>query len=212
MTFNNQPDWASAIQINEFTETKEKELIHPSGSDEASYFNSGKYDSFQIIEKCNLKKDETICEFGCGDGRILRHLSGHYKVYGVDIVDNFINRSHKYNLNTTLVKDCKLKFNKIYSLTVFIHLNKEDSREALEFIYDHLEPGGTAHLHILVYGFDHDSEEYIQLNYWSKETLDTMVKTIGFNVEHIEEMEGDITIGQFAANHDNFCIFSKPSI
>lgn len=201
--------WDKGIK-NEFSRTEKQALIHPSGFDEIQYFNSGKYDSLQVINKCNLKKEDLILEYGCGDGRIMRHLNDNYNIYGVDIVEDFILHSHKLNLKTSLLENNKINnFDKIYSLTVFIHLNKSNSKNALQYIYDNLKDGGLAYLQILVYGFDHDANEYIALNYWKKETLEKMVKSIGFKINHIEEMKGNINEGKFADNHNNFCIFEK---
>tara|TARA_R100000231_G_C5301607_1_gene157699 strand:- start:386 stop:1006 length:621 start_codon:yes stop_codon:yes gene_type:complete len=202
--------WDKAIEQNDYTLQKRKELIHPSGFDEIQYFNSGKKDAFDIIEKCNLNKEQKILEFGCGDGRILRHLNNLLNVQGVDIVQKFIEESHNFNLKTCLLDELKENdFNIIYSLTVFIHLNKDDSKKALQYIYDHLKKGGLAYLQILVYGFDKDGTEFINLNFWKKETLIKMAQEIGFKVKHIEEMEGNIHKAQWARNHNDFCIFEK---
>tara|TARA_A100000171_G_C2127175_1_gene144283 strand:+ start:374 stop:994 length:621 start_codon:yes stop_codon:yes gene_type:complete len=202
--------WNEAIDNNNNSLTRRKELIHPSGHNDIDYFNSGKRDALHVIKSCELKKDEFILEYGCGDGRILRHLDGHYEVQGVDICYKFIDESRKYNLRTFHIDiDLFFKFDKIYSLTVFIHLNKDQSKKALQYIYKHLKEGGKAYLQILVYGFDRNANEFIGLNYWKKETLIKMVEDIGFKVNHIEEMKGNVDEGIFANNHNNFCIFEK---
>ena len=203
--------WDDAIDDNDDLQRKtKKEIIHPSGNNEIDYFNSGKQAALYIIESCHLKKDDNILEYGCGDGRILRHLDGHYSVSGVDIVKDFVLESHKYNLTTFHLDDvCDVKYDKVYSFTVFIHLNKENSLKALQYIYDHLKEGGKAYLQILVYGLDHDANEFFQLNFWKKETLEKMVKSVGFKVENIEIMNGDIHNEKWADNHNKFCIFQK---
>lgn len=201
--------WDQAIHEGNFSLQERKALIHPSGFDEAEYFNTGKRDAAQVIKDCNLKSNEKVLEYGCGDGRIMRHLDS-YNLHGVDIVQKFIDESHKFKLNTCLLQDLKHNdFDKVYSLTVFIHLNKDTSRKALQYIYDHLKDGGLAYLQILVYGFDHDASQYINLNYWKKETLINMAEEVGFKVKHIEEMKGNINKCEWAENHNNFCIFEK---
>ncbi len=201
--------WDQAIREGNFSLQERKALIHPSGMDEAEYFNTGKRDAAQVIKDCNIKSGEKVLEYGCGDGRIMRHL-GSYNLHGVDIVQKFIDESHNFKLNTCLLQDLKHNdFDKVYSLTVFIHLNKDTSRKALQYIYDHLKDGGLAYLQILVYGFDHDASQYINLNYWKKETLINMAEEVGFKVKHIEEMKGNINKSEWAENHNNFCIFEK---
>jgi len=189
-----------------------KDLIHPSGVDEQEYNQSGEASAKHILERCKFNKKHKVLEYGCGNGRILRHLQD-YNVYGCDLVDLFVKDGTQLGVKK-LYKLDKLKrnnfFDIVFSYTVFIHLNDEDTEKALKYIYQKLKSGGLAYLQIPIYDeqTDHDGH-FISVRSWKKEKLFSLVEKIGFKIIDYKKNPGLFSFDKIGENHEYLHCFEK---
>ena len=185
-------------------------VIHPAGLEgNLEWYNTGLRDANYTIEEIRLKQDESVLEYGCGNGRILRHLND-YNAYGVDIVPAFVNEAvEKHECCSYLLDDCHQIVDKVYSLTVFIHLRHEQARTALKYIHEHLVDGGTAHIQALIYQKDKDATNFSDMSCYKRETFIDMAEKCGFEVLETFENDGDIDLGEFGPYHNKYQVLRK---
>jgi len=188
-----------------------KDLIHPSGIDKDKYNQSGKRDAEIIKNACNFGGNKKILEYGCGNGRILKHLS-NYNIYGVDLVDDFLNDAKNngiknlYNINDSFDE----KFDIIYSYTVFIHLSDNDTINALKYIYDKLKNNGKAYLQIPLYEKQTNHKgNFIDVRSWETNNLFPILQNMGFNIENYNVSNGEFNYYNIGKYHDSFIELSK---
>ena len=177
--------------------------IHPAGgkSDE-EYWSSGLSDAQNIQLK--IGNVDTILEFGCGNGRILRAIS-HPKVYGVDISPEFVSGLE----NGYLVDEFTEIVDSVYSLSVFIHLKRHEAIKALQWIYDHLSHNGKAYLQIPIYDTDTEPNSFIDVGVWSSSEFTKCVNQIGFKVVEMWVNTGSFSYDNIGPNHNKLQVLEK---
>lgn len=201
--YDNWKDWHDAEKVV-LNKAVIDYVIHPAGIEGSlEWYNTGLRDAQYVIAECDLKKDETVLEYGCGNGRILRHLN-EYLSAGCDIVPDFVEEANAKDCEAYLLEDLKGTFKKVYSLTVFIHLRKEQARTALNYIYQHLDDDGEAYIQALVYQKDKDAKNFSDMTCYKAETWNDLCEECGFKVVELWENEGDIDNNEFGANHNKF--------
>ena len=189
--------------------------IHPSGNNPEEWEKSGKHAAnvvdFIITSKYpNVKK---VLDYGCGTCRVLKHLpSDKYDLQGVDISPAFVDESKKMGYNCHLLDDCNDQFDCIFSLTVFIHLNKVDGKKALQYCFDHLKPGGIALLQIPIYDVEKDPETWTHVGTWSFEHFKNVCREIGFELIDIRGSKGALNYHALGKNHGHYQQLVKPII
>jgi SAM-dependent methyltransferase len=184
-------------------------VIHPAGLDgKLEWFNTGLRDAEYTISELKLQKQESVLEYGCGNGRILRHLD-QYNSHGVDIVPAFVEEAREKGCDAYLLEDFHEKVDKVYSLTVFIHLRHDQARTALKYIHEHLVDGGTAHIQALIYQKDKDSTNFSDMTSYKKQTFIDMAEECGFEVLETFENPGDIDKGEFGIHHNAYQVLRK---
>lgn len=188
-----------------------KDLIHPSGTNDEKYFISGENDATIIKNRINFKNTDKILEYGCGNGRILKHLQD-YNIYGVDLVKDFIDDGKKQNIKNLFtleeLKDNDFKY--IFAYTVFIHLNDEDTEKALKYIYDKLNKDGLAFLQIPIYEIqtNHDNN-FICVRSWTLTNLNNLLKKIGFQLIDYKKNKNKFDYLNIGEYHDYLHIVKK---
>lgn len=184
--------------------------IHPAGynKDEKEWLTSGKIASDNTINEISLKKKESVLEYGCGAGRILRHLK-KYNSYGVDIVEDFVLDARKLGCKSYLLENFSRRVDKVFSLTVFIHLRKEQAITALKYIHKHLKKNGTAYIQALIYQKDKDATNFSDMTCYRKETFIKMCEENGFRILNIYENHGDIDKQEYGENHNRYQVLEK---
>jgi len=187
--------------------TKAKEYIHPSGNDVLIYNTSGQK-SAEIIQKyIGVSK---VMEYGCGDGRILRHIKDCEKI-GVDIVPEFVRECDSNGLCAKEIKD--YNFNEdcdiVYSITVFIHLSKKDAYEALKNIWKALKPNGLALLQIPIYETSKEPNSFIDVGSWTEKELKEVCDSIGYELIEVHTNKGSFSYETIGKNHEALQILKK---
>ena len=200
-------DWFQA-EKKYFSEADKNWVIHGSGRNPEEWIRSGQENAEYTLEVMEAEDHETILEYGCGNGRILKHINPN-KCYGVDIVPDFVKECTDSGLNAYLLEDFHEKVDKVYSLTVFIHLKHHQAEEALNYIHKHLKIGGKAYLQVLIYQKDKDSKNFSDMTCYKKETFEKMAEKCGFKVLKLWENEGDIDAGDIGEHHNKYSIFEK---
>lgn len=189
-----------------------EDLIHPAGGiNKDEYNKSGIASAEYVKNKCNFTKDSKILEYGCGNGRILKHLQD-YNIWGVDLVQDFINDGilngikNLYNIETELNE----KFDIIFSYTVFIHLNDNDTINALKYIYNHLKDDGKAYLQMPLYDemTEHDGN-FICVRTWNTKKLIPILHDLGFIVKSFKVNEGKFDYNNIGKYHEEFIMLQK---
>lgn len=205
--YENWNDWFQA-EKKYFSEADKNWVIHGSGRDPVEWEKSGQENAEYTLNLMEAEPHETILEYGCGNGRILRWIQPN-QCYGVDIVPDFVQECKNMNLDAYLLEDFKEKVDKVYSLTVFIHLKHHQAEEALKYIHSHLKEGGRAYLQVLVYEKDKDSRNFSDMTCYKKETFEKMVESCGFKIIKLWENQGDIDEGDIGEHHNKYSIFEK---
>jgi len=185
-----------------------KVYIHPSGWSTELYKSSGK-ETAKMIQKY-IKTGEKVLEYGCGNGRLMRHLTD-CKLRGVDIVPEFVNECIKEGLDATLIKEYDFNgdLDVIYCITVFIHLSKQDGKEALINICKGLKVGGIALLQIPIYDENKDPNCWIDVGTWTEELLRKTCDEIGFDIVELHKNSGAFSYENIGENHDKVQILKK---
>jgi len=187
---------------------KAKEYIHPSGNNEGEYLVSG-IKSAQIIQSY-IPKPFKVLEYGCGDGRILRHIKDCQTV-GLDIVPEFVSACVSYGLyskeikNYTFKEDCDI----VYSITVFIHLSKKDGYEALNNIWKALKPEGIALLQIPIYDTSKEPNSFIDVGTWTEKELRDACFNTGFELLEVNSNKGSFSYENIGKNHEALQVLKK---
>lgn len=187
--------------------TKAKEYIHPSGNDILNYNKSGQSSAKNIQKYIPLTK---VMEYGCGDGRILRHIKD-CEIIGVDIVPEFVLECKKNGLLAEEIKNYKFKedCDIVYSITVFIHLSKKDGYEALENIWKALKTDGIALLQIPIYETSKEPNSFIDVGTWTENELKDVCDNIGFDLIEVHSNKGSFSYENIGKNHEALQILKK---
>jgi len=127
-------------------------------TDYESYFESGVQDARTIadIVESNIRRDHvSVCEWGCGPARVLRHLGcmwprGQIGLYGSDYNAESIEwcRSHLKGIHFTLNQMLpplpfeSQSFDCVYAISVFTHLSKVRHFDWIEELSRVLRPDG----------------------------------------------------------------------
>ncbi|MBT8472081.1 MAG: class I SAM-dependent methyltransferase [Marinicaulis sp.] len=117
------------------------------------YWQTGISTARVIEEKINGNietKTPIVADWGCGLGRIIRHLPSRYSRYGFDYNGHAI-KWNRNNLADIIFKENDLlpplpvganAFDAIYALSVFTHLSEQAHELWIDEIFRCLKPGG----------------------------------------------------------------------
>jgi len=184
-------------------------LIHPSGKDIHTYITKGLADANQLLLDIPDITTKKTLDYGCGNARMLRHLT-QYEIYGVDLVADFIVEAQKFN-NKCYLRDHLLDtdFEIVYAKSVFIHLNDEDTEEALQYIYERLTSQGLAYLQIPVYDTHTSPRDFMDVRTWEASQLLDLFDKIGFKVLELWTNPGSFNYLDVGKNHKRYQVCIK---
>lgn len=123
-------------------------------TDEETLISNGKWTANQMLSALNITKNDVVLEMGCGVARIGKLVAPHCKKWiGTDISDNMIEVAKERLKELENVEFHALKRNdlscipdesidKVYTVAVFCHLDKEDLYNYLKEFRRILKPGG----------------------------------------------------------------------
>ena len=101
---------------------------------------------YKLFEKY-LTKQAKILDIGFGSARDMLYFNQNYDVYGIDIVDGFIENAKSKNLkNVTKLSVLDMnyynEFNAIWACASLLHINEKDLNEAFKKCSNALLPNG----------------------------------------------------------------------
>jgi ubiquinone/menaquinone biosynthesis C-methylase UbiE len=151
MELNNYKDtWNNRV-----TSLKSGAIAVDGSTDEETLLSNGKWTADQMQAALDINNNDVVLEMGCGVARIGKLLAPHCKKWiGVDISENMLNVAQQRLSDLNNVEFHALKRNdlsaiadnsidKIYTVAVFCHLDKEDLFNYLREFYRILKPGGV---------------------------------------------------------------------
>jgi cyclopropane fatty-acyl-phospholipid synthase-like methyltransferase len=166
-----------------------REYILPKRND-TSFFNEGKLEAKHLSEYLGADYD-SILEYGCGIGRILKNFNCKTKV-GVDVCQAYLDKIDdktiiKIKTDGHSVDYADNTIDRIYSIMVFQHTNKEDHTQMIKNLYNILSDGG-----VMLIQFPQNPNDYYR-------------DTSFVNIYSIDEIKGYCK----AANINNFDIIEE---
>jgi len=127
-------------------------------TDEETLLSNGKWTADQMMSALNISPNDIVLEMGCGVARIGKLLAPKCKKWiGVDISENMLDvakdRLADFNnveFHTLMRNDLSCiednSIDKIYTVAVFCHLDKEDLFNYMREFYRVLKPGGIIYV------------------------------------------------------------------
>lgn len=203
--------------------------VHPSGNNPEEWKRSGEQAAQELVDHKYFPKRAAdrssgelvrVLEYGCGPGRILGPLSKHAEVeaHGVDIAHSYIRECRDHGLFASLVsRDVARafngrKFDVVFALTVFIHLNKQDAREAMKYCFEALDSGGIALLQIPIYRKSRDPESWTHIGCFSEHDLVEMAHSVGFEIVELYINDREFDYNNLGPYHSHYQVFRKPAL
>lgn len=162
-----------------------------------------------------LPENATILEIGSANGDGVKSLNKHgYVATASDTVQGFLGEIKKNGLEPIKFNVLTDKLNKKYygclAWHVFVHFTKDDAKVALFNIHNLLYPGGRLVFDVQNSSARHNKDsEWIDYDgdyhmgaerffqYYSKEDIEYIIKSTGFNIVRFVEKESNSGINWF---------------
>lgn len=175
--------------------------IHPAGADKEAYERSGKMDAAYVMQY--LKPEDFVMDYGCGNGRVLRHITNHRKV-GIDAV-----RELAESVGGFVPWEFNEKVDVIYSQSVFIHNSKKAGEEIIRWMVEHLNPGGKLLLQVPIYDVDKEPDSWIDVGVWTEKQFRAVAEKFNLRVVELQTNPGKFSFESVGKNHYKFQILTK---
>jgi 2-polyprenyl-3-methyl-5-hydroxy-6-metoxy-1,4-benzoquinol methylase len=142
----------------------------------------------RVIDKNPI---QSVLDLGFGSGRDMIHLKRMgLSVAGIDGCENFVSFGKNAGLDVhhEILPDIKGEYKKydlIYSVGVLFHLKNEDHQQVIDWIKDHLTPGGCFVISYNELNRENDTERFFVT--LKKEILDQQVGLPIYNEEIMKD-------------------------
>ena len=158
--WGNRPRYPYEQYWNPSSDEIAREVILTGESSTDCFEAAGQMDA-ERIQALVPDKSSVLLDYGCGIGRITKHLTGYSQIYGVDVSQRMLNLarqripdSHVTFLKTDgrqiPVPENSIDF--LYSLLVLQHLDRGDAWRVVGDCYRVLKPSGRCYLQFPEYG------------------------------------------------------------
>lgn len=179
-----------------FTTPEEaRAAIHPTGRDEAAYDASGRNAADHVVAALPPAHYPRIADFGCGDGRVLKHLvgRGYTKLVGVDVSLEMLARAAVYVGEPPAGVDLSFHasdgralttdwLDGVFSFAVFIHHTHADGVEMLKTLVGAVRVGGLLALQIPLYDVPREPANWTDVGVWTPGQFLTAIANAGCGV------------------------------
>lgn len=205
---------------DEVAHTGASAAIHPAGaiSDEA-YERSGFEAALQVMQifPCKPYGDYALLDYGCGNGRVARHLAGRYwSIWGYD---TSLEMRRQFN-GIIHPKSGRAADGPgdgywpgvfgVYSFAVWIHHTYADGARMLKELAAQVASGTKLALQIPLYTEPREPENWTDVGVWTPEQFETAVHEAGLVVEHYTANTHAFSYDLIGAAHNALQILKKP--
>jgi len=125
-----------------------------------------------IIEKCKLKKNSKIADFGCGIGRHTNKLieNGYSNIIGIDYSEKLLDKAkHELsNINNFIIGDCRnIDLKKTFDTILCLYdvigsfIDNNENNKVIKNIHKHLENNGHALISVMNYELTKSQAKHI---------------------------------------------------
>jgi trans-aconitate methyltransferase len=197
--------------------------IHPSGSISAEEYERSGRDAAAVV--CDIARtylahkvpDIRVADFGCGDGRVLKHVSHEFDdVWGIDASPTMLERLsdrvpgvQKIESNGTDAQMLILRADLIYSWAVFIHHDIKAGSDMIMGLSEGLNPGGLLALQIPCYDEPRERGAWIDVTVWTPKHIRTAAGSSGLQVVELWNSEGQFSYDNIGKHHNRLQVFRK---
>lgn len=206
----------------------DREAIHPTGTDDDNYRASGHAAAQRIADLLDVFADRpvrTICDFGCGDGRVLQWLAEMFPVaIGIDASYEMLVRAQVRALSAhTWLWDGRPgpdappralvwrwgHVDVVAALAVLIHHRHADAAQLVASLTALVRPGGLLLLDLPLYEEGREPESWIDVATW---TLPEWLELA--HALDLETLQASVSPGAFSyetvgAAHDSLIVARK---
>lgn len=185
--------------------------IHPSGRSAEEYERSGRAQAaevFEIVDRFHVKTTSrlTLLDFGCGDGRVSRHLTNAFGVIGADASPTMVGRFREDTALDACVWDGTGEWHGpmpdvIIAFAVFIHHDHESGAALLKSLASIVNPDGLVLVDIPVYDVARDRSSWCDVTVWTMAELDQAAEDAGLIVDLAWRNEGTFSFDNIGSNH-----------
>jgi SAM-dependent methyltransferase len=159
----------------------------------------------------------SLIEFGCGNGRVTRHLARLYdSVLAVDIAPTMLELVGQLglpNVETYLSDGLTMPpgrtFDAAYSEIVFIHNTHEDGRRIIQALAGAVADGGVLALHIPIYDVGRDPAHWIDVGVWTADQLAEAAESAACEVVQRWTNPGHFDFDHIGPNHYKLQVLRK---
>jgi SAM-dependent methyltransferase len=167
--------------------------IHPSGRDVVEYERSGAQAALEVMtwlhavaaarEAGQAGPAVLVLDYGCGDGRVLRHLCVAPIIpCGYDTSPAMREAARAACRGAMIVDDLAQLGNRVdlaYSHSVFIHHTYADGCDMLVELAGVVRPGGILAVQIPLYDVAREPESWTDVGVWTEEQLEAAAAAAG---------------------------------
>lgn len=190
--------------------------IHPSGNiDDEAYELSGFQAARKVLRVLPPPSFLTILDFGCGDGRVLRHLAGRYHgALGFDTSPGMVTACQRNvpvaTVSNSLTALTGEDVDAIFSFAVFIHHTHDSGKTMLKQLA-HLFPNAVLALQIPLYETAREPMNWTDVGVWTLPMLESAAEGAGLVVERAFVSPGHFSYDRIGHSHNELQVLRRKS-
>ena len=188
--------------------------IHPSARiDNDAYELSGFLASKAVLRTFPPQTYYSVLDFGCGDGRVLRHIAGRYSdTYGFDTSVQMVRNCQRVVPVATIVHNLEVlsgeDITAVFSYAVFIHHTYADGCTMLKQLA-HFFPNATFALQIPLYEVAREPKGWTDVGVWTEAMLHEAAHSAGLKVERAYVSPGEFEYDRVGHSHNELQVLTR---